>query len=97
VRFDVPLPAGHTAFAYVHEGTVDVGDTRVDTDRMAILANDPHSDGVRLQAADKAARVLLVAGRPLNEPIAQYAPFEMNTTQELQQSFSDIQRGALVG
>jgi redox-sensitive bicupin YhaK (pirin superfamily) len=96
-RFDVPLPPGHNAFVYVHEGAVDVGDTRIDTERMAILANDPHSDGVWLQAADKAARVLLVAGRPLNEPIAQYGPFVMNTTQELQQAFADFQRGALVG
>jgi len=96
-RFDVPLPWGHNAFAYAHEGSVDVGDTRVDSDRMAILTNDPHSDGVRLQAVDKPARVLLVAGRPLNEPIAQYGPFVMNTTQELQQAFADFQRGALVG
>ena len=96
-RFDVPLPFGHNAFAYVHEGSADVGGTRVDSDRMAILTNDPHSDGVRLQAADQAARVLLVAGRPLDEPIAQYGPFVMNTTQELQQAFADFQRGALVG
>ena len=100
-QFDAELPPGHNAFVYVYAGGVDVGAesaTRVDADRMAILANDPNADGVRLQAAPGHAeptRVLLVAGKPLGEPIAQHGPFVMNTTQQLEEAFADFRRGAL--
>ena len=67
---------------------------------MAILGNDAAADGVRLVAPadlDEPARVLLIAGKPLHEPIAQYGPFVMNTTDELHQAVADFQRGALAG
>ncbi len=100
---DVAVPPGHNAFAYVYGGSAvqiggDGGGLRVESERMAILANDAQADGVRLRSdapAGRTARVLLVAGRPLREPIAQYGPFVMNTTAQLHQAVADFQSGAL--
>ena len=99
-RFSQPLPAGHNAFVYVYRGSLDILDpqgqaTPVPVQRMAILAND--GDGVMLQAAAGAApaRALLIAGRPLREPIAQYGPFVMNTREQLIEAVEDFQNGRL--
>jgi len=100
-RFDAALPSGHNAFAYVFGGAVvevgDAGPVRVESESMAILTNDAAADGVRLAALASPARVLLVGGRPLHEPIAQYGPFVMNTAQQIQQAVTDFQRGVLTG
>ena len=94
--FEQPIPATHNAFVYVFGGAVDVAGTLVETDRMAILTNTEGADGVRLvSAGDAPARVLIVAGRPLNEPIVQYGPFVMNTQAEIHQALEDFQRGVL--
>jgi redox-sensitive bicupin YhaK (pirin superfamily) len=94
--FEQPLPATHNAFVYVYAGGLrfDTG-CQVLSGRMAILANTPGSDGVRLTAGDAPTRALLIAGRPLNEPIAQYGPFVMNTEAELVQAVRDFQAGRL--
>jgi redox-sensitive bicupin YhaK (pirin superfamily) len=101
--FAAAIPEGHNAFAYVHAGAVDVGDagaaTRVEVEQMALLGNESGTDGVRLATSADGieARILLVAGRPLGEPIAQHGPFVMNTTAELHQAVNDFQRGVLAG
>ena len=94
-RFGQRLPEGHNAFVYVYRGAVDVAGTAVPAQRMALLENTPGSDGVVLQAGDGPARALLIAGRPLGEPIAQYGPFVMNTEAELRQAVRDYQTGRL--
>jgi redox-sensitive bicupin YhaK (pirin superfamily) len=96
--FDLAVPAGHNAFAYVYGGvTVEIGGSPVASEHMAILRNEPEADGVRFTApaGAQAAQILFVAGAPLREPIAQYGPFVMNTVPELHQAVADFQRGVL--
>ena len=92
--FEQALPESHNAFVYVYRGALrfDTG-CLVPSGRMAILANTPGSDGVRLTASEDGARVILIAGQPLGEPIAQYGPFVMNTEGELLQAVRDFQAG----
>jgi redox-sensitive bicupin YhaK (pirin superfamily) len=94
-RFEQALPAGHNAFAVVYRGGVDMAGAAVPAMRMAILANRPAADGVALTAGPAGARVLLVAGAPLNEPIVQYGPFVMNSKEEIFQAVEDFRRGVL--
>ncbi len=93
-RFAQALPADHNAFLYVYRGELTVGGTRVPAQRMAILANAADSDGVLIEAGPE-TRALLIAGRPLHEPIAQYGPFVMNTEQEIYQAVADYRAGTL--
>ena len=92
--FEAPLPAGHNAFLYLYEGNAFVGEERKPLEnRSAGLLSD--GDAVRIQAGDGDARVLLLAGKPIREPIVQYGPFVMNTREEIEQAISDYQSGRI--
>lgn len=91
-EFRQTLPADMNAFVYVYRGAAEIDGQAIPAQRMAILANDGHTDGVVIRS-QRAARVLLIAGRPLGEPIAQHGPFVMNTHQELMQAVEDFQAG----
>ncbi|HET6395344.1 MAG TPA: pirin family protein [Pseudoxanthomonas sp.] len=88
------LPDGHNAFAYVYEGATAVGegdDARpLEAHEMGVLGGGAR---LSLRAGQAGARLILVAGRPLREPVARYGPFVMNTRQELMQAFVDYQEG----
>lgn len=92
--FEHPLPAGHNAFVVVYRGAVDIAGQRVPEKQLAILDNDAAADGVRVSARED-SRLLLIAGQPLDEPIAQYGPFVMNTEQEIYQAINDYRSGRL--
>jgi quercetin 2,3-dioxygenase len=93
------LPNDYAAFLYVFEGEIEVGagsDARVvHTHELAVLGGgrEVALRGAATGPDGKTARAILVAGRPLREPVAKYGPFVMNTRQELQQAFADFQSG----
>jgi hypothetical protein len=94
--FEQALPATHNAFVYVYRGELEIvqGEqtTKVPIKRMAILSNE--GDGLVLRAQAN-TRAILIAGQPLNEPIAQYGPFVMNTREELVQAVDDFRAGLM--
>jgi redox-sensitive bicupin YhaK (pirin superfamily) len=92
--FEQPLPDSHNAFLYVYRGQIEVAGTSVPAQKMAILANEPGRDGVALKS-EQGSRLLLIAGRPLREPIVQYGPFVMNSRDEIYQAMADYQSGRL--
>jgi redox-sensitive bicupin YhaK (pirin superfamily) len=92
--FEAALPAGHSAFLYAYEGDAVVGaERKALPHRAAGLLSD--GDQVRIEAGAKGAQVLLLAGRPLREPVVQYGPFVMNTREEIEQAIADYQAGVL--
>ena len=92
--WEYPLPEGHNVFAYAYEGAVTVGEgdaaRALETQTLAVLGG---GDLLQLRAGTAGARLILVAGRPLREPVMRYGPFVMNTKQELMQAFADFQEG----
>lgn len=93
--FAQPLPASHNAFVYVYRGSVQVAGADMPLRHMGILSTGQDRDGVQLVAGSEGARLLLIAGQPLGEPIAQYGPFVMNTEQEIYQTLQDYRAGRL--
>jgi redox-sensitive bicupin YhaK (pirin superfamily) len=95
-RFSTTIPATHNAFVYVYRGTVTIGGTILGENRMGILANDQQSDGVTINSTAP-AKAILIAGKPLGEPIVQHGPFVMNTKEEIYQAVKDFQEGHIGG
>ncbi|HVN47049.1 MAG TPA: pirin family protein [Steroidobacteraceae bacterium] len=98
-EFRHTLPTEYAAFLYAFEGSVEVGAAPeasvLRTHELAVLAEGPEIrlKGLTAGTGGKDARAILVAGRPLREPVAKYGPFVMNTRKELEQAFEDFQRG----
>ncbi len=92
--FTQQLTPGHHAMAYLFEGQVGLaGNDRLLATHSAAILSD--GDQVSFVAGPEGARFLLLAGKPINEPIAQYGPFVMNTVAEIEQAIIDYQTGRL--
>jgi len=90
---EIPLPVGHNAFVYVYEGQARVGDSSHSQLLRGDLGVLELGEKVRVTAPDAPARLILVAGRPLNEPVTKYGPFVMNTPQQIAQAIDDFRSG----
>jgi hypothetical protein len=90
------IEPGHNAFVYVYQGDARIGNrnTVVSAGQMAILGNEPEACGVTLASA-QGAKMILLAGRPIGEPIVQWGPFVMNSREEIEQAFADYRSGKL--
>jgi len=89
----LPIPPGHSAFAYLFDGEARFGATErtlVTAPRLIVWGD---GGSVEVHAEKNPTRFLLVSGKPLNEPIARYGPFVMNTPQEIQQTLRELQQG----
>ncbi len=89
-RFETDIPEDHTAFVYAYQGKGSVGTTELTPKTLGILSKGGR---IAAMAADSDFRFLCIAARPLNEPIARYGPFVMNTRDEIHQAFDDFRNG----
>ncbi|MEY6430824.1 pirin family protein [Thioalkalicoccus limnaeus] len=91
-RLRVPVPAGHRPLVYVIEGRPTIAGQALAPRQMAVLVP---GTPIELEADADGARVLLLAARPLGEPIAHYGPFVMNSRDEIRQAIADYEAGRL--
>lgn len=89
------IPAGHNAFAYVYEGAAQLGPAGaarpVGRNELAVLDRDGES--LPIEAGEAPTRLVVIAGKPLNEPVARYGPFVMNTPEQIVEAIRDYQSG----
>lgn len=94
-EFHHALPEDHNTFLYVYEGDIAIGeDKRKLTKGNAGLLSK--GDQLSVQALSGDTRFLVISGKPIKEPIVQYGPFVMNTTDEIEQAIQDYRAGTLV-
>ena len=90
--FTQSVPKAHNAFVYTYEGSVSVGGKQLPTQGAGVLSQ---GDEVTLTAGADGARLILLAAKPLREPVVQYGPFVMNTREQIEQAITDYQNGTL--
>jgi len=93
-KVNLKVAPKHHAFVYVYEGQVQIGDRIVNNHSAGVLSE---GDTILCQSLAQETRFLLLAGKPIGEPVVQYGPFVMNTRAEIEQAVSDFQNGILTG
>jgi hypothetical protein len=91
VRLQIPIAPGSNAIVHAMDGDGQIADTPLGDHRVALIGNAPAA--LDLTAGTNGFEALVLAGMPLNEPVARYGPFVMNTQEEIEQAFRDYQAG----
>jgi len=91
---DLPVDEDANVFAYVLAGSAELGDDR-EAHRAQMVLFGSGGDGVRIGGGESGAEVIVLAGRPLREPVVRYGPFVMSTKNEIVQAFDDYQSGRM--
>ena len=89
---EIPLSRELQGFVYLFEGQARLQDDAIPTESAVELSE---GDNLILKTDNQSARILLIAAKPLNEPVVQYGPFVMNTAEEIEQALSDYRQGVL--
>jgi len=90
--FAQPIKDGYNAFVYPYEGEITIGDQVLELRSAGVLSQDGE---LLVKAKEKGARFILLAAKPIGEPVVQYGPFVMNTREEIEQAIRDYQSGSL--
>ncbi|AOY89761.1 quercetin 2,3-dioxygenase [Marinobacter salinus] len=91
-QITLPVPVTHNGILYLYEGAASLGDSPLQPNAASVLEDGDH---IRVAAGPEGARLLLIAGKAIGEPIAQYGPFVMNTREEIEQALQDYRNGQL--
>jgi len=91
--FEAKIPETHSVYVYPFEGSVEIAERVLKTHQGGVLGS---GDGIEVKAGAEGARFLVLAAKPIREPIVQYGPFVMNTREEIEQAIRDYQNGELV-
>lgn len=88
----LPVAAELSGLLYLYQGQASLADRPLRRSAASVLGDGDH---IELSAGAEGARVLLIAGKPIGEPIVQYGPFVMNTREEIEQALQDYREGRL--
>ncbi|WP_416305026.1 pirin family protein [Neptunicella sp. SCSIO 80796] len=91
----ITVPTQHNAMIYSYQGQIQIGDNRVNSKAKTLSRLSGQGKVVVENPTDSVARLLFLSGKPLQQPIAQYGPFVMNTHEEIEQAIQDYQAGVL--
>lgn len=92
MQVSLPLDKALHGFVYLFEGSAQLQSQSIPVDAAVELSD---GDQVCISTGESAARLLLIAAKPLGEPVVQYGPFVMNTMEEIEQALADYRQGTL--